>query len=64
MMLPAAAAILAIISQVAAGTVATSNVPGKAFDRIAIIYFENQDYDKSYGDCMYIRKALVQCKEY
>jgi acid phosphatase len=64
MMLPAAAAILAIISQVAAGTVATSNAPGKAFDRIAIIYFENQDYDKSYGDCMYTRIALVPCKEY
>ncbi|ODA78304.1 hypothetical protein RJ55_05685 [Drechmeria coniospora] len=28
----------------------TSHVKGKAFDRLAIIYFENQNYDKSYGD--------------
>ncbi|KAM4055008.1 phosphoesterase family protein [Hirsutella rhossiliensis] len=28
----------------------TSNVEGKAFDRLAIIYFENQNYDKAYGD--------------
>ncbi|OAA48110.1 acid phosphatase [Beauveria brongniartii RCEF 3172] len=28
----------------------TSNVPGKAFDRLVIIYFENQNYDKSIGD--------------
>lgn len=28
----------------------TSHVKGKAFDRIAIIYFENQNYDKSVGD--------------
>ncbi|KAK2606154.1 hypothetical protein QQS21_003437 [Conoideocrella luteorostrata] len=28
----------------------TSHVKGKAFDRLVIIYFENQNYDKSYGD--------------
>lgn len=28
----------------------TSHVKGKAFDRLAIIYFENQNYDKSFGD--------------
>lgn len=28
----------------------TSNVPGKAFDRLVIVYFENQNYDKSIGD--------------
>ncbi|OAQ96073.1 hypothetical protein LLEC1_06267 [Akanthomyces lecanii] len=28
----------------------TSKVPGKAFDRLVIIYFENQNYDKSIGD--------------
>ncbi|KAK3180333.1 hypothetical protein K4F52_008304 [Lecanicillium sp. MT-2017a] len=28
----------------------TSNVKGKAFDRLAIVYFENQNYDKSIGD--------------
>lgn len=28
----------------------TSHVPGKAFDRLVIVYFENQDYDKSIGD--------------
>lgn len=27
-----------------------SNVKGKAFDRIAIIYFENENYDKAIGD--------------
>lgn len=32
----------------------TSNVKGKAFDRIAIIYFENQNYDKAYGDREYL----------
>lgn len=31
----------------------TSHVKGKAFDRIAIIYFENQNYDKAYGDRTY-----------
>lgn len=33
-----------------AATVPTSNVAGKAFDRLAIIYFENEDYDKAIGD--------------
>ncbi|CAM1506673.1 Fc.00g063140.m01.CDS01 [Cosmosporella sp. VM-42] len=28
----------------------TSKVRGKAFDRIAIIYFENENYDKAIGD--------------
>ncbi|QUC17818.1 uncharacterized protein UV8b_02059 [Ustilaginoidea virens] len=28
----------------------TSYVKGRAFDRLAIIYFENQNYDKSFGD--------------
>ncbi|KAJ4180371.1 hypothetical protein NW755_011865 [Fusarium falciforme] len=28
----------------------TSKVRGKAFDRIAIIYFENENYDKAFGD--------------
>ncbi|KAK7408406.1 hypothetical protein QQX98_009446 [Neonectria punicea] len=28
----------------------TSKVKGKAFDRIAIIYFENENYDKAIGD--------------
>ncbi|KND94798.1 putative acid phosphatase [Tolypocladium ophioglossoides CBS 100239] len=28
----------------------TSRVKGKAFDRLAIIYFENQNYAKSFGD--------------
>ncbi|PNY27570.1 acid phosphatase [Tolypocladium capitatum] len=28
----------------------TSNVKGKAFDRLAIIYFENQNYAKAHGD--------------
>lgn len=28
----------------------TSSVPGKAFDRLVIIYFENQNYDKSIDD--------------
>lgn len=30
----------------------TSNIPGKAFDRLVIVYFENQNYDKSIGDRM------------
>lgn len=28
----------------------TSNVKGKAFDRIAIVWLENTDYDKAVGD--------------
>lgn len=28
----------------------TSHVKGKAFDRFVVVYFENQDYDKSFGD--------------
>lgn len=28
----------------------TSKVKGKSFDRIAIIYFENENYDKAIGD--------------
>ncbi|KAM0462354.1 hypothetical protein ACHAPV_003828 [Trichoderma viride] len=28
----------------------TSHVKGKAFDRFVVVYFENQDYDKSDGD--------------
>jgi acid phosphatase len=28
----------------------TSKVKGKAFDRIAIIYFENENYEKAFGD--------------
>ncbi|RDA94164.1 hypothetical protein CP533_6612 [Ophiocordyceps camponoti-saundersi (nom. inval.)] len=28
----------------------TSHVPGKAFDRLAIIWFENQNYEKAVGD--------------
>lgn len=28
----------------------TSKVKGRAFDRIAIIYFENENYDKALGD--------------
>lgn len=28
----------------------TSHVKGKAFDRFVVIYFENENYDKSYGD--------------
>lgn len=28
----------------------TSFVKGKAFDRLAIIYFENQNYAKAFGD--------------
>lgn len=27
-----------------------SHVAGKAFNRFVIIYFENQNYDKAYGD--------------
>jgi hypothetical protein len=33
----------------------TSHVKGKAFDRFVVIYFENQDYDKSDGD----RKLII-----
>ncbi|KAG6032971.1 hypothetical protein E4U40_005736 [Claviceps sp. LM458 group G5] len=28
----------------------TSHVKGKAFDRFVVIYFENQNYDKAFGD--------------
>ena len=31
-----------------------SNVPGKAFDRLAIIWLENTDYDLAAGDRTYL----------
>jgi hypothetical protein len=31
----------------------TYRVPGKAFDRFAIIWLENTDYDKAVGDRMF-----------
>lgn len=43
-------AIVSLAGLASAATVATSNVKGKAFDRIAIIYFENENYAKSIGD--------------
>lgn len=33
----------------------TSKIGGKAFDRIAIIWLENTDYDKAIGDRMFLR---------
>ncbi|OAA55126.1 Phosphoesterase family [Cordyceps fumosorosea ARSEF 2679] len=44
------AKILALAGLSAAATVETSSVKGKAFDRFVIIYFENQNYDKAFGD--------------
>ncbi|KAJ2981935.1 hypothetical protein NQ176_g1718 [Zarea fungicola] len=38
------------IQLITGATASGSIVSGKAFDRIAIFLFENQDYDKSYGD--------------
>lgn len=34
----------------------TSNVKGKAFDRLAIVWLENTDYDMAIGD----RKSFIQ----
>lgn len=34
----------------------TSNVPGKAFDRIAIIWLENTDYSMAIGDRKFMFK--------
>lgn len=42
---------LAATASLALGAAAANVVPGKAFDRMAIIYLENTDYDKAYGDC-------------
>lgn len=47
---------LAFAGLAAAATVPLSNVPGKAFDRIAIIYHENQNFDKAYGDGETVRQ--------
>jgi hypothetical protein len=38
---------------VSAATVETSSVPGAAFDRFVIIYFENENYEKAIGDRMF-----------
>jgi acid phosphatase len=35
----------------------TSNVKGKAFDRLAIIWLENTDYDLAIGDREHSRKV-------
>lgn len=42
--------LLAFATLAAAATVKTSDVKGKAFDRFVVIYFENQNYEKAYGD--------------
>ncbi|KAJ3495793.1 hypothetical protein NLG97_g3133 [Lecanicillium saksenae] len=42
--------ILALAGLSAAATVETSDVKGKAFDRFVVIYFENQNYEKAFGD--------------
>lgn len=48
--LTVASSLIAAASAGEAGTFATSNVAGRAFDRFIIIYFENQNYDLAYGD--------------
>ncbi|CEJ83144.1 hypothetical protein VHEMI03167 [[Torrubiella] hemipterigena] len=50
MLLQTATALLSIVASATAATVPTSNVKGAAFDRLAIIYFENENYAKSAGD--------------
>lgn len=49
-MLLSTATIFASIASTVAGAAASSLVPGKAFDRLAVIFLENTDYDKAYGD--------------
>lgn len=39
---------------VSAATVETTSVPGAAFDRFVIIYFENENYEKAIGDRMFL----------
>lgn len=51
MLLQTATALLSIVASATAATVPTSNVKGAAFDRMAVIYFENENYAKSAGDC-------------
>lgn len=46
LLVPFLAGIQLLTGAAASGSI----VSGKAFDRIAIFFFENQDYDKSYGD--------------
>jgi hypothetical protein len=36
----------------------TSNIKGKVFDRFAVIWLENTDYDKSIGDREYIKSLF------
>lgn len=49
-MLPLKLATFCLAAAVAGVTVHTSNVKGTAFDRLAIIYFENVNYEKASGD--------------
>lgn len=44
------AALLSLAASATAATVPTSNVKGAAFDRLALIYFENENYAKAAGD--------------
>lgn len=37
----------------------TSHVEGKAFDRIAIIWLENTDYDLAIGDRMFLSSLII-----
>lgn len=43
-----------------AQTVATSSVPGAAFNRIAIIYFENENYDLADGDGTWMQHGTAK----
>ena len=51
-----AAAAAVVVSAVSAAPASSSSseyrrkVPGTVFDRIAIVYFENTDFDKAIGD--------------
>lgn len=39
----------------------TSNVKGKAFDRFAVVWLENTDYDKSIGDRGFFLFPFTRC---
>lgn len=41
----------------------TSHVKGKAFDRFVVIYFENQNYDKAYGDREFRSHCLLYSRQ-
>ena len=57
-----ATAAAAVVAAASAAPGKAKKVPGKAFDRIAIVYFENTDFDKAIGDRMSSNESMLETR--